>query len=79
MQANVRLLFRNEGGNPGSAGIFDVEGRLVRQLSLQRVTDGLVGAEWDGLDSSGRRVPSGVYFYRYGTSKEGRGRLVVAR
>lgn len=79
MQANARLLFRSEGGKAGSAGIFDVEGRLLRLLPLQAVTDGLVGAEWDGLDSSGRRAPVGVYFYRHGTSEEGRGRLVVVR
>ncbi len=45
--------------------IYDVTGRLVRML----VDDEPLGAtshsvDWDGRDSSGREVASGVYFYR---------------
>jgi hypothetical protein len=44
--------------------VYDVAGRVVRTL-----VDGATGAgralvTWDGMDETGRRVASGVYFYR---------------
>ncbi len=54
----------------GSLVIHDVQGRLVRVLTC--VPGGacpqLAGAfsgSWDGRDTAGREVPSGVYFLRY--------------
>jgi hypothetical protein len=44
--------------------IYDVQGRLVRQLVRGRQTAGTRQALWDGRDERGRRVQSGVYFYR---------------
>jgi hypothetical protein len=49
---NVRLVIR------------DVSGRTVRALDLSVSTPGAHQATWDGLDESGRAVPSGIYFYR---------------
>ena len=42
-----------------AVSVFSVNGRLVARL---QVLAG--GAEWDGRDSKGRRVPSGVYLAR---------------
>jgi hypothetical protein len=44
--------------------VFDVRGRLVRTLENGFVAGGGREARWDGKDSSGRNVPSGVYFCR---------------
>lgn len=52
--------------------IFDVNGRLVRDLSAGI---GLKGAFWDGRDGSGAAVPSGLYF----ASAESMGRTVGRR
>ncbi len=59
------------GGAPADLEIFDATGRRVRALALGTPRDpGPGGAlettsvAWDGRDSTGRRVPSGVYFYR---------------
>jgi hypothetical protein len=45
-------------------GIFDIQGRLVRQLADRPYQAGRWSATWDRRDASGSRVPLGVYFYR---------------
>jgi hypothetical protein len=47
-----------------SLSIFDVEGRGVVELELGWNDGGPHEAIWNGIDSEGRRVPSGIYFYR---------------
>jgi hypothetical protein len=42
--------------------IFDAAGRKVMDFS--GMTSGQESVEWDGCDSSGRRLPPGVYFVR---------------
>lgn len=44
--------------------IFDVEGRVVRSLVNTTQAAGNYALVWDGADGAGRRVASGVYFYR---------------
>ena len=48
-----------------SLQIYDVAGRLVRGLANEKMTAGFgKKVVWNGLDDAGRRVSSGVYFYR---------------
>ena len=56
---------------PGSAGtaftrldLFDVSGRLVRILANEQLSSGPHAAIWDGRDSEGRSMATGVYFAR---------------
>jgi hypothetical protein len=59
--------------------VFDVRGRLVRTLARE-ATGGTAGLAWDGTDSGGRRLPSGVYFLRASTpSATTTRRLVLLR
>jgi len=45
--------------------IYDISGRLIRGLTPAVVSQGdRQVARWDGRDSEGRQVPSGVYFCR---------------
>jgi hypothetical protein len=44
--------------------VYDVRGTLVRTLLDQPAGVGYHSLVWDGTDSSGSRVGSGVYFYR---------------
>jgi flagellar hook assembly protein FlgD len=44
--------------------IFDIHGRRVRTILKEALPQGEYVRGWDGGDSSGRPVASGVYFYR---------------
>jgi hypothetical protein len=47
-----------------SIRLYDVAGRLVRTLVDEVRESGTHEAMWDGRDEGGRRLASGVYFYR---------------
>lgn len=51
--------------------VFDVRGRLVRRLVDEYVGLGHHSVPWEGDDSSGRPVASGVYFVRLQTEEMG--------
>ena len=44
--------------------VFDVSGRIVKEYPTLGYRAGEHRMSWDGRDSSGRRVPAGVYFIR---------------
>jgi hypothetical protein len=44
--------------------VYDAAGRRVRTLVDTAMPPGNQAAAWDGLDNDGKRVASGVYFYR---------------
>ncbi|MBN2070329.1 MAG: T9SS type A sorting domain-containing protein [Candidatus Krumholzibacteriota bacterium] len=47
-----------------SLAIYDVNGRLIDRLIDRIIAPGSYVQSWDGTDTSGRRVKSGIYFYR---------------
>jgi hypothetical protein len=47
-----------------SIQIFNVQGKLVNTLVNEDMTAGNYTVIWDGKDSGGRNVASGVYYYR---------------
>ena len=47
--------------------VYDVGGRLVNTLLRSRIDAGYHSLVWDGRNSSGQPVSSGVYFYRIST------------
>jgi len=47
-----------------SVKIYDVLGREVRVLADQPYSAGVHRMNWDGLDNTGRKVATGMYFYR---------------
>jgi hypothetical protein len=52
-----------------SLNIYDVAGRLVRTLVNEKMSAGHgFEAKWNGLDNTGNRTSSGVYFYRLVTA-----------
>jgi len=60
--------------------VYDINGRLVRALVGQAFLPGRHEVTWDGRDSNGRPVASGVYVYRL-TAAQGvvTKRMVLAR
>jgi len=52
---------------PTSLAIYDLQGRLVKQLVQGKVGPGSHTVTWDGTDASGRQAASGVYLIRLQT------------
>ncbi|MEE8573285.1 MAG: T9SS type A sorting domain-containing protein, partial [Gemmatimonadota bacterium] len=44
--------------------IYDVSGRLIRRIAGEEIQAGPHELSWDGIDASGAKVPSGMYFCR---------------
>jgi hypothetical protein len=58
--------------------ILDVRGRVVRTIVNTTLPAGYQGeAVWDGLDSTGQRVPSGAYMSRLQVGKFSQSRLLT--
>ncbi len=52
-----------------SLNVYDIRGRQVRTLDEGMKGAGTYSVFWDGTDSRGRQVSSGVYFYRFVSSE----------
>ncbi len=52
-----------------SMNVYDLRGRMVRVLDQGMKAAGTYSVFWDGTDSNGRQVSSGVYFYRFVSSE----------
>ncbi len=44
--------------------VFDLTGRKIRTLGLQKFAAGVHATKWDGKNDAGEPAPSGVYLYR---------------
>ncbi|MFQ5510416.1 MAG: FlgD immunoglobulin-like domain containing protein, partial [Candidatus Krumholzibacteriia bacterium] len=63
-----------------SIEIFDASGALVTRLDQGERDAGTHRAEWDGRDTAGRSVSSGVYFYRLmGVGGTGTRKMVILK
>lgn len=63
-----------------SLRIYDVAGRLVRNLASGQIEAGIRDVRWDGTDDRGQNVSSGVYLYRVSVGAESlRGKMVLLK
>lgn len=58
-------------------GVFGVRGEKIRTVTSEFQTAGRRSIRWDLRDDSGRRVPSGVYFFRLQLGSEHASRKMV--
>ena len=56
--AGTEIFFRIDPGTRGDVSVYDIRGRVVRELR------GEGSVVWDGRDRSGRDASPGIYFYR---------------
>jgi hypothetical protein len=61
--AGGRVFFLPPREGQWSVVIYDVSGRRLRLLSRGQGASGLQEIFWDGRDTNGRQVPSGVYLF----------------
>ena len=52
-------------------GVWDMSGRLVREVYVGRDHSGQYIQTWDGRDSNGQLVPPGLYVCRVAVNREG--------
>ena len=57
--------------------IYDILGRVVRNIAAGAQSAGTHSLRWDGSDNAGRRVASGIYFYSLQTGGESLTRRMV--
>ncbi|MFT5232574.1 MAG: hypothetical protein ACI9UK_002470 [Candidatus Krumholzibacteriia bacterium] len=76
----TQIVFELPASQQVSLVVFDVRGNLVKTLLNETVGGGRHEVSWRGLDSDGRAVPSGVYFYRLnGNGQAQTGSMVLAK
>ena len=63
-RASTTLSFSLPGSDRVQIGIYDVQGRRVRQLVNERLGGGRNAVAWDGKDDAGRSVVSGIYLWK---------------
>jgi hypothetical protein len=64
---SISIQFAMPVSGVATVDVFDVSGRMVKRVIEERRAPGPSSAAWDGSDSSGRKVASGVYFLRLKT------------
>ena len=60
----VEISFAIPEATPVELSIYDVTGRLVKNLYRGTMTGGSHELHWDGRDFTGHDLPSGLYFVR---------------
>jgi hypothetical protein len=67
---NPRTTIKYDLKQPGRVelAVFDIAGRLVKQLVSESMSAGHHEAIWEGQDSGGRQASAGVYFFRLKTA-----------
>jgi hypothetical protein len=80
-RSSTTIRYEVPGSVEARLDVYDVSGRLVRMLLHgDPVQPGLHQVTWDGRDEEGRRVATGVYFYRLRAGSFTRtGRMVVIK
>lgn len=60
----TEIVFELPRAGSADLRIYGADGRLIRTLFEEPREAGQHTAKWNGLDDAGRRVASGIYFYR---------------
>lgn len=63
------ILESKEPGKNVSLKVYNIKGQLIRTIYDGALSQKTSVYQWDGLDSSGKRVGSGVYFLRASSEK----------
>jgi hypothetical protein len=72
-RGDVTITYSLPQAGEAHLAIYDVQGRLVRNLVNRWLPAGKQSLVWDGRDEDGTNAPAGVYFYRL--DADGRSRL----
>jgi hypothetical protein len=65
--SSINITLMNLKGGDARIGLYDIQGRLIKELSARNLQGGDKKAVWDATDNTGRSVSSGIYFVRVET------------
>jgi len=67
---SVSFSIQTKSNVPALMSVYNVKGQLVKQFNI--ITDAIGNAIlfWDGTDNQGRKVDSGIYYYRLEADKD---------
>lgn len=60
----LAITYSTRNAGPVAVRVYDVQGRLVKELATGFHATGRHTAAWDGTDALGNRVPTGTYICR---------------
>jgi hypothetical protein len=60
--STTTIAINNVEGGELAADIYDVNGRLIYDLNINRVNENEQKVIWDGISTTGEKVSSGIYF-----------------
>ena len=63
-RSGTSIEFTLPGTTDARLSIYDVSGRMVRELLRGPLESGPHSIQWDGLDETGARTAAGVYMIR---------------
>jgi FlgD Ig-like domain len=66
----VGIRFEVSRTGPAELTVFDMQGRVVREMRLPRLPRGRISVRWDGRDDTGELVKSGAYVVRVRAGNE---------
>jgi hypothetical protein len=72
-----RIQFTMAKGGSAKVEVFNLEGRIVQKLFDGPAQPGVNETSWNGTDTGGQKVASGVYYVRLRTAQEDLSRRVV--
>jgi len=64
MASTATIQFQIPAGDQATLNVYDLKGRLVRQLFNGRPETESLGTVWDGKNNLGIRVAAGTYLLR---------------
>jgi hypothetical protein len=78
--SNASFSIQSKAGSPVSLAIYNVKGQLVKSFDLAADNSGNAQIIWDGTDSNGNMVNSGLYYYRMNSANQNRsGRIILMK
>ena len=80
VRGNTTISFQLPKAGRATLAVYSVTGQLVKTLASGNLPAGRHSVSWNGQDNGGRKVSSGVYFYRLSAvGGSATGKLVVVR
>jgi flagellar hook assembly protein FlgD len=64
MRSNTAISYQVPNKSPVTLTVYNVLGQTIRMLDSGEKAPGLYQVNWDGRDSRGNSMASGIYFYR---------------